>query len=340
VRGALERSTGGRRDKAGASTSRSSAIDADDAVMPDSRLIACPKCKEELCTHCRSRAHEGLTCLAYQYQVKELSDPVLKYCAKMGWMRCFECGHMIEKSAACNHMRCVCGVEFCYKCGGAWGTCKCEVFSADAVLRHQRVGVTRLRCPLCIQSSDTVDELEVHIRAHHPFACRTCRTDHASAAQQRTHFVRVHHTCPVRVSSARGGADVCRCRLDSAAALREHAWEQHLVLLCTGCGRAFDDVTTCNEGMEKGWKQAVWHYREHCGPRLRRCEGAEAGLEFLRQIGARVKEGRTALHGPPPERLLGAGRWMTARGAGLKDDASGLRRVFVAANGAVYEAHG
>ena len=166
----------------------------EDVAMPNSRLIACPKCKEELCTHCRSRAHEGLTCLAYQYQVKELSDPVLKYCAKMGWMRCFECGHMIEKSAACNHMRCVCGIEFCYKCGRKWGTCKCEVFSADHVLRHQRTSGVRMACPFCIQSSDTVDELEVHIRTRHPYGCRTCRIEMRSHDELRAHFVREHHT--------------------------------------------------------------------------------------------------------------------------------------------------
>ena len=92
--------------------------------------------------------------------------------------------------------------------------------------------------------------------------------------------------------------------------------------------------------MEQGWKQAARRFREHL--QVSRCPGANDGLGFLHLISDRVKEGRTAHKGPPPQRLLGAGRWMTARGAGLMDDPrtgpSGFRRVFVADNGAVYEA--
>jgi hypothetical protein len=52
------------------------------------------------------------------------------------------CGHIVERSEGCNHMRCRCGVDFCYACGSAYkdshptagnvhGTpaCECPLFS-------------------------------------------------------------------------------------------------------------------------------------------------------------------------------------------------------------------
>ncbi|OAL23128.1 hypothetical protein AYO22_06621 [Fonsecaea multimorphosa] len=33
------------------------------------------------------------------------------------WRQCPTCGNMVEKTEGCEHMDCVCGVEFCYVCG-------------------------------------------------------------------------------------------------------------------------------------------------------------------------------------------------------------------------------
>merc|ERR1711959_134458 len=71
--------------------------------------VACPKCEQELCVVCRSRWHEGLSCAQFQWKMDKIKDPVLAYCRKQGWMRCHECGQVIEKKAGCNHMKCQCG---------------------------------------------------------------------------------------------------------------------------------------------------------------------------------------------------------------------------------------
>ena len=42
--------------------------------------------------------------------------------------QCPECRRMIEKSEGCNHMTCLCGAHFCWKCG--------KSFSADKIYGH------------------------------------------------------------------------------------------------------------------------------------------------------------------------------------------------------------
>lgn len=36
------------------------------------------------------------------------------------------CKFWVEKTFGCDHMRCRCGNEFCYKCGGPYGKCECN----------------------------------------------------------------------------------------------------------------------------------------------------------------------------------------------------------------------
>ncbi|KAL3808361.1 hypothetical protein ACHAXA_003849 [Cyclostephanos tholiformis] len=38
---------------------------------------------------------------------------------------CPFCGNRVEKSDGCDHMVCLCGYQFCYSCGGAYGRCRC-----------------------------------------------------------------------------------------------------------------------------------------------------------------------------------------------------------------------
>jgi hypothetical protein len=38
---------------------------------------------------------------------------------------CPYCGNRVEKSDGCDHMECLCGYQFCYSCGGAYGRCEC-----------------------------------------------------------------------------------------------------------------------------------------------------------------------------------------------------------------------
>jgi len=32
---------------------------------------------------------------------------------------------MVEKTEACNHIKCKCGKDFCYACGGDYPVCNC-----------------------------------------------------------------------------------------------------------------------------------------------------------------------------------------------------------------------
>ncbi len=56
------------------------------------------------------------------------------------WKRCPSCRAMIERTWGCNHIRCRCGIHFCYDCGGVYAsrdnadrtqglpTCACRLF--------------------------------------------------------------------------------------------------------------------------------------------------------------------------------------------------------------------
>lgn len=42
-----------------------------------------------------------------------------------GWMPCPKCHQLVEKTEACNHIKCKCGKDFCYACGGNYPKCNC-----------------------------------------------------------------------------------------------------------------------------------------------------------------------------------------------------------------------
>jgi E3 ubiquitin-protein ligase RNF144 len=39
--------------------------------------------------------------------------------------QCPFCKVWVEKSDGCDHMKCRCGMEFCYECGGVYKECEC-----------------------------------------------------------------------------------------------------------------------------------------------------------------------------------------------------------------------
>lgn len=182
--------------------------------------IGCPKCCHPLCHRCKSEWHAGMTCDQYHYISAKSRDAFTRFCRDMRWMRCFECGHVVEKRAGCNHITCVCGANFCYLCGASWGSCKCQVVSEGHALRHNRVaGVGEQHvCQYCRQAFDSQMELGVHIRV--------CRT----AIEQR------------------GGAYECASclsRFPNSEALLRHrrgcrAAKQN-TFLCRDCGTTFSD---------------------------------------------------------------------------------------------------
>jgi IBR (half RING finger) domain-containing protein len=41
------------------------------------------------------------------------------------YQQCYACKNMVEKVEGCNHMTCVCGAQFCMRCGDKWRTKSC-----------------------------------------------------------------------------------------------------------------------------------------------------------------------------------------------------------------------
>ncbi|KAL2159252.1 hypothetical protein VTH06DRAFT_2687 [Thermothelomyces fergusii] len=51
---------------------------------------------------------------------EEAAEEKFKMVAKeMGWKRCPSCKRCVEKTEGCNHIHCICGCHFCYRCGRA-----------------------------------------------------------------------------------------------------------------------------------------------------------------------------------------------------------------------------
>ena len=59
---------------------------------------------------------------------------VLALGRQVHWTRCPGCATLVELSTGCNHMRCRCGTQFCYICGGRWRTCKCSQWEEQRIV--------------------------------------------------------------------------------------------------------------------------------------------------------------------------------------------------------------
>lgn len=186
----------------------------------------CPKCQQALCFECKSEWHAGMTCAQYQWVAAKSKDAITKFCLAMNWMRCFECGHVAEKKAGCNHITCICGAQFCYVCGMKWGECKCQVFSAGHALRHNRVLADNMRtCRWCQQAYPSELELQAHVRvcrrrmdaAGGAFECASCFDRFPTSDALRSHrrhcraFLDGEYTC-----------SRCHVTLEDSNALRRH----------------------------------------------------------------------------------------------------------------------
>lgn len=164
--------------------------------MLSSGPIGCPRCEQAICFKCRSEWHVGMTCPQYQYCARKNVDALTQFCRKMNWMRCFQCGHVVEKKAGCNHIICLCGSQFCYLCGATWGSCKCQIVGEGHALRHNRgPAAVSHTCPHCSQPFDSAAELRVHItmcqvaqtNSGGRYECATCHTRFTDYSQYRTH---------------------------------------------------------------------------------------------------------------------------------------------------------
>ncbi|PLB44887.1 hypothetical protein P170DRAFT_365954 [Aspergillus steynii IBT 23096] len=84
----------------------------------------CQACRSRTCAVCQNPAHKG-----HCPKDPSLSD-TLKLADRRGWKRCYSCARIVERSAGCSHITCVCGAHFCYACGSKWATCHCSKYWA------------------------------------------------------------------------------------------------------------------------------------------------------------------------------------------------------------------
>jgi len=80
---------------------------------PEGIYMQCPECLSQICTHCHSEAHEGLTCS----EVHDGDDLFKEWAGQNDVKRCPSCRMGIEKIEGCNHMTCaMCKTHICWVC--------------------------------------------------------------------------------------------------------------------------------------------------------------------------------------------------------------------------------
>jgi len=86
----------------------------------------CYACKKDFCGKCLTAWHVGLTCEQYKANLLKERDDLMK---NLGGVICPGCSNGVLKKKMCNHITCLCGVEFCYLCAARFdkmheGLCK------------------------------------------------------------------------------------------------------------------------------------------------------------------------------------------------------------------------
>jgi hypothetical protein len=87
----------------------------------------CPICKNRYCLSCHSAYHDKMTCKEYQITNTHTKDDdkFITFVSGSKFKQCPKCKYWVEKTMGCDHMVCICGKQFCYKCGGNYGKCEC-----------------------------------------------------------------------------------------------------------------------------------------------------------------------------------------------------------------------
>ena len=83
--------------------------------------IVCMICSKEFCRLCKKKSHGSEGC---DVRGSKINGLLIK---EAGWKNCPHCSRTIEKIDGCNSVKCRCGKEFCYSCGGVscpHGNCK------------------------------------------------------------------------------------------------------------------------------------------------------------------------------------------------------------------------
>jgi hypothetical protein len=94
----------------------------------ESPHFICSLCKKEYCLSCHTPYHKGVECEEFQKwkDVDYLDEKFHTLSKASKYKQCPECKFWVERSEGCDHMTCRCAFEFCYVCGGVYGSCNCD----------------------------------------------------------------------------------------------------------------------------------------------------------------------------------------------------------------------
>ncbi|XP_027094776.1 probable E3 ubiquitin-protein ligase ARI2 isoform X1 [Coffea arabica] len=126
-------------------------------------------CGVQFCFSCSSEAHSPCPCLMWKLWKEKRQDESgmvnstnTKYCPK--------CHKPVEKNGGCNRVRCLCGQQFCWLCGGKTSTSiadhhpcgqyKDDRLEKDGLAKRQPWGYSHS----CIQFKAHTDSLELEAR--------------------------------------------------------------------------------------------------------------------------------------------------------------------------------
>ncbi|KAH0606040.1 uncharacterized protein H6S33_004497 [Morchella sextelata] len=103
--------------------------------------IICGTCNNSVCGTCRGIAHPAQADCPEDFDLQL----TLEEGERQGWIRCYQCRTMVERTQGCNHITCKCGAHFCYICGSVWKTCACtgEEAARRRVARIEQVALNR-----------------------------------------------------------------------------------------------------------------------------------------------------------------------------------------------------
>ena len=96
----------------------------------DDRKMRCNACHEDFCALCRqpwstrvsrNKTHSRRSCKRHGDRLRrESEDDYFATAVAIGARSCPRCSVRVQRNGGCNHMTCVCGVEWCYVCGVRW----------------------------------------------------------------------------------------------------------------------------------------------------------------------------------------------------------------------------
>ena len=89
-----------------------------DGGLESNTFFKCHKCRKMTCVRHRIPMHVGISCFEYDMIGTDYSrtmDEIAKSSKP-----CPACGEAVLKSDGCDHMTCLCGYQFCYRCLADW----------------------------------------------------------------------------------------------------------------------------------------------------------------------------------------------------------------------------